>query len=259
MISMPILRIDNYIDAYRIRSQAEDIHEMAARPNKKPLTEFVNRRILEAIEPSPDDYLVDIGCGEGALLRMARARVAKCVGVTSTEEERHRLESAFPDLSVTAGKAQHLPLESASASKIVCNATLHYLQNDSEVTAAMEEMSRIARPGATIWVGEIPEIDEYAHYGIYRGSSMLGLLWHILKHNGLRSFLGMIRRWLRAAFGNEQIILNSAGLFYASPEKMKALAEASGLRLKFYFRHKELDGEGKVVDSEFRYDYVFTI
>ena len=69
----------------------------------------------------------------------------------------------------------------------------------------------------------------------------------------------MTRRWLKAVTGSEQIILNSAGMFYAEHEKMIALAENSGLRLKTYFRHQEVDPEGKVVDSAFRYDYIFTV
>jgi len=42
------------------------------------------------------------------------------------------------------------------------------------VRAAFCEMKRIARRDSIIWLGEIPEIDEYAYYGIYRGFSMLG-------------------------------------------------------------------------------------
>jgi hypothetical protein len=119
-------------------------------------------------------------------------------------------------------------------------------------------MARIAQPGATIWVGEITETDECAYYGMYRGHSMPGFLWHLLRHNGLRTFLGMIRRWLRAVTGSEQIILNSARNFYAGPEKMISLAKDCDLQLKTYFRHKELDPAGNVVESKLRYNYIFT-
>jgi ubiquinone/menaquinone biosynthesis C-methylase UbiE len=256
---MPVLRINNYIDAYRIRADREDLHELAARPNKKAVTEFVNRRILEALDLMPEDVLVDIGCGDASLLRMVDGRATKSVGIVATVEEKLRLESSFPDLYFVASNARDLALESGSASKVVCNTTLAYLPSESDVLAALREMSRISRPGATIWVGEISEIDEYAHYGMYRGNSMVAYLWHLLTHNGLRALLGMMRRWLKAAIGSEQIVLNSAGMFYAGPEKVISLAESSGLRLKTYFRHQEVDGGQKVVDSEFRYDYVFTV
>jgi ubiquinone/menaquinone biosynthesis C-methylase UbiE len=256
---MPVLRINNYADAYRIRAGSEDLHELAARPNKKAVTEFVNRRILEALHPAPDDVLVDIGCGDASLLRMAEGQAAKRIGIVATVEEKVRLEASFPDLCFIASTAQRLPLEPGSAAKVVCNTTLLYLPSENDVLAALREMSRISRSGAMIWVGEIPEIDEYAHYGMYRGNSMAGYLWHLLTHNGLRTFLGMMRRWLKAIIGSEQIVLNSAGLFFAGPEKMISLAKSGGLRLQTHFRHQELDTEGKVVDSRFRYDYIFTV
>jgi SAM-dependent methyltransferase len=256
---MPVLRIDNFIDDYRLRAASEDLHELAARPNKQALTEFVNRQIMEALDLAPGDVLVDIGCGDASLLRMTEGRVSKRVGVVATVEEKLRLESSFPDLCFVAGALQELPLESGVASRAVCNATLIYLPSENDVRVALREMSRISRPGALIWVGEISEIDEFEYYGMYRGNSMVGYLWHLLNRNGLRTFLGMMRRWLKALTGNEQIVLNSAGLFYAKPEKMILLAKSSGLRLKTYFRHQELDGEGKVLDSQFRYDYIFTV
>src|SRR6266496_3207941 len=173
---MPVLRINNYFDAYRLRAQAEDLHELAARPDKKAVTEFVNRQIMEMIELQPEDSLVDIGCGDGSLPRMAAGRCTNAIGIVSTEEEQRRLAAEFPALSIKAGDVQSLPLASQSASKVVCNATLLYLQSDSEVQAALCEIARIARPGATVLVGEIPKIDEYAHYGIYRGTYLLGFL-----------------------------------------------------------------------------------
>ena len=256
---MPVVRINNYADAYRLRAQAEDIHELAARPNRKSLTEFVNRQILSALQIAPDDVLVDIGCGDATLLRMARVRASKCIGVSVSVEEQKRLESAFPGLSFIASHAQSLPLDSRSATKIVCNATLFYLPSEDDIVAALREMARIARPGATIWIGDMPEIDEYAHYGMYRGTSMLALLRHLMKHNGLRAVAGMLRRWLKATVGSEQIVLNSCGILYAGPEKMLQLAESCGLKLKTHFRHRELDESDEVVDSKFRYDYIFTV
>jgi len=176
----------------------------------------------------------------------------------STEEEKARLESALPNLRFIASTAQKLPLPSNSASKIVCNGVLILFAREEDVRAALCEMARIAQPGATIWVGEITEIDECAYYGMYRGHSMFGLLWHLLRHNGLRSFLGMIRRWLKAVTGSYQIVLNSARNFYVKPDNMISLAQDCGLQLKTYFRHKELDPAGNVVESKFRYNYIFT-
>ena len=88
---------------------------------------------------------------------------------------------------------------------------------------------------------------------------MVAFAWHILRRNGTRAFAGMMRRWLRAVFGQEQIVLNSARIFYAPPEKMVEIAVSCGLVLKTLSRHKDLDSHGNVVDSPFRYDYLFTV
>ena len=144
---MPVFRINNYIDAYRLRAACEDLHELAPRPNKRPVTEFVSRQILDAIQPGPDDVLVDIGCGDATLLKMAFGRAEKCIGIVASVEEKLRLEGAAPGLCFIASNAQQLPLESGNASKIVCNAVLFYLPTVSDVQAALREMARIARPG----------------------------------------------------------------------------------------------------------------
>jgi UDP-2,4-diacetamido-2,4,6-trideoxy-beta-L-altropyranose hydrolase len=113
---MPVVRVDNNRDAYRLRAQAEDIHELAARPNKKAQTEFVNWQILDAIQLVPDDILVDIGCGDASLLRMAKGLVSKSVGIASSVEEQKRLAAEFPGLRFISNAARSLALESGSVS-----------------------------------------------------------------------------------------------------------------------------------------------
>jgi len=253
---MAVVRVSDYVEAYRLRASSPDIHRLTARRTVAG-TEFVSAQILEGMALTPDDVLVDIGCGDGRLLKLAEGRVAQRIGIVPTEEEKKRLESVLPGVTFETGVAQKLTLASSSASKIICNGVLILLPTEDQVTAALQEMWRIAKPGATVWIGETPEVDEYAHHKIYRGTSMLAFLWHILKNNGARAFVGMCRRWLRATFGHEQIVLNSAGMYYAPPAKMIALAESCGLRLKSYFRHKDLDDDGNPVNSQFRYDYIF--
>ena len=256
---MPVVRVDNYLDAYRLKAQSKDPHDMSGREGKPYQTEFANNTILKNLRLDAGDILLDIGCGDGCLLKITAGRIANGIGITASEEERRKLQSALPQCSFIAAQAQSLPLPPQSATKIVCNATLFYLPTEDDVRASLREMARIARAGATIWVGEIPEVDEYARYGMYRGNSMLAFLWHLLIHNGPRAFLSMIYRWGKATFGQEQIVLNSAGLFYASPEKMIFLAQDCGLKLKTYFRHRNVNAHGQLGDSDFRYDYIFTV
>ena len=253
---MAVIKITNYIEGYRLRPLSPDIHRLTAR-NSVAGTEFVSSQILAGIGLSAEDALVDIGCGDGCLLMLAEGRVASRTGIVPTEEEKKRLESILPGVTIATGLAQKLPLGTASATRIVCNAVLMYLISENQVKVALQEMCRIAKLGATIWVGEVPEIDEYAHFRQYRGTSAIGFLWYLLRNNGLRAFLGMCRRLLLASVGKEQIVLNSAGTYYAKPEELIALAQGAGWHLRRYFKHKDLDDDGRIVDAKFRYDYIF--
>lgn len=254
---MPIIRAHDYVDAYRIRAQSPDIHELAGRPGKEALTEFVNSQIREHLTLNPTDIFVDIGCGDGRLLRKA-AGVSSRVGITSSKEESERLQGLMPDITFKAGLVQSLPLETASVTKIVCNAVLVLMDSEDDVAKALREIARIARAGAVIWIGEIPTIDEYKKFKMYCGTSVLGLLWFLLLNHGLRTFLGMCRKLVKSTFGREQLVLNSARMYYSDTDHFIALAQACGLRLENHFKHPEIDVNGKHVDSENRFDYVFT-
>lgn len=168
------------------------------------------------------------------------------------------LDRTYPDSTFLVGVVGALPLEPASASKIACNAALVIvpLERDS-CSPVRDGWGRPSR--CHDLVGEIPEVNGFERYGIYRGNSMLAFLWHLLRYNGLRTFLGMIRRSGKAIFGKEQIILNSAGIFFATPQHMIAIAEECGLKLQSYFRHKHVNEAAIVSHSDCRYDYIFSV
>ena len=254
---MPIVRLTNYVEAYRVRALSPDIHRMAGRDDKNALTEFVNSRILEGMKFGLGDVLVDIGCGDGCLLRMAAGKVSRRIGVIPTREEKERLETILPDVTFLTALVQKLPLESESVSHIVCNSVLLLLDSESDVTAALQEMARVARRHGKIWIGEIPDADEYEELHMYRGTSEWDLLRHLRKNAGWRPALGMGRRLVRGFLGRESLVLNSARMFHATPERLIRMATQCGLKLETYFRHQELDLRGDIVDSAHRFDYVF--
>lgn len=252
---MSVIRVDNFIDAYRLRAQGEDVHAMAAR--RKEGTEFISEYILNELQLEPSGTLVDIGCGDGCLLRLAAGRVSRRVGIVPNEEEKLRLEPIVAGATIFQGLCQQVPLPSESADRIICNAVLMYLSSAVEVKNSIRELARIARPGARIWIGEIPVLDEFEKFGMYRGHSIFGLLRHTLTMDGPRALVGMLRRLGKSWMGRDQLVLNSANLFHATPERFLALSEGSGLQLESHCRHRELDRDGNPVVSQIRYDYVF--
>jgi hypothetical protein len=176
--------------------------------------------------------------------------------VIPTIEEQQKLLIAYPQISFLVGLAQELPLESESVSKIACNGVLLLLGTEDKVITALQEIARVARPGAQIWIGEIPAANELEHFKIYRGGTVPGLLWHQLRHKGLRPFLSTCKLALRSVIGRDTLEIFSYPVFYSPPENFLKLIEGCGLKTHKYFKHRRLDTSGKVIESPCRYNYL---
>src|SRR6478672_11005813 len=162
---MPILKLNDFVGLYRNLASRSDIHALSGRGDDVASTEFANLRILEALELAPDDDVLDIGCGDGSLLKMAGGRVAKRVGKVPSAEEQSRLQRELPDIEFRVGLAQTLAVGSESFSKIVCNSVLLLLGSEDLVRCALKEIARVARRDGRIWLGEVPAADELSSFG----------------------------------------------------------------------------------------------
>lgn len=255
---MPIVKIADYVGFYRHLAVSSDIHALSGRGgDDKAGTEFANARILAELAPGADDILLDIGCGDGSLLGTADGRVGRRIGVVPNVEEQRKLQLAMTGITFLVGKAQALTVESESVTRIVCNGVLLLLEREELVMSALKEIGRVARPKARIWLGEIPSADELAEFGKYRGSSVAGYLWHDFRQRGPRGLLSSSKAVVTALGEGRTLVLCSARIFFAEPEKFIAMAERCGLRLLRYFKYERLDRSGKIVESPFRYNYIF--
>ncbi len=252
-----IFKTADYVEAYGIRARyARDVHELDGRGGRQALTRFVNQNILDGTSLRPGDRLLDIGCGDGALLSLAAEKgIKQALGLQATEFEATRLRAL--GLSVSRGLTDSLPVPDASASVVVCNGVLVIVPSE-RIPASLKEIARAAEPGARIWLGEIPRTPEQE--GIPRHKSASAMLWYLLRKRGLRTFLGMCRGLLWRTLRREPIIFNSATLtqFWAEPQDFIQTAAAAGLALVDHFPHQELNHHGVAVVSQTRFDYLFT-
>ena len=71
-----ISQSDDYVEYCRETAKhARDLHDLALRGrDKKEITRLIHEHIVEAVELRSGDDLLDIGCGNGILLRMAQKR-----------------------------------------------------------------------------------------------------------------------------------------------------------------------------------------
>ena len=240
MLAAQVTRSDDYVEYCRETAKhARDLHDLALRGrDKKLVTTRVHQQIASAVELRAGDTLVDIGCGEGTMLRIAEQIGASAIGLLATEEEVELVRRA--GLNVRQGLIDQVPLADETASVVVCNNVLLIVPRE-KIPASLREICRIAEPGARILLGEVPFVetrDPTPHF-----TSRIKLLSWLYHERGLRMWFGMLRRMIYWQLTGQPPILRpgTAVSFWAPPEEFVPMAESAGLKLVRYWRHDDPD------------------
>jgi len=114
-------------------------------------------RILEALAPSPGEFIVDLGCGPGLLTRAIAEDVGRDGAVLGLDLSGPMLGLArarctgIPQLTLAAADAARLPVASGVADAVTAIQVLLYVERPQ---AAIAEMRRILRPGGRVVIVE---------------------------------------------------------------------------------------------------------
>ena len=261
---MTIARPDNFVETYRLKAALPNLHELTGRANFSECTRFVLQQAIDVLDIQPEDVVVDVGCGDGWLLSQLDARISKGIGTAASNEEADRLMKAYSgrrNISFIQALANNLPLASQSATKVVCNSVFHFLHERSILLGAMDELIRIARPGALIFVGEVLDKDEQRSLKGNGFRAFCGRLAYLFKGNGGVSRFHLAERgwsFLRALFVR-------SSLFIVHPKKTICIesnllikyAKQRDVELIFMRRHIGLNEMAKQEESRTRVDYLF--
>jgi len=113
------------------------------------------RDVLDELLPDGTPVVVDVGCGDGSLVRHLARRGARAVGVEIGQEplERARARAPVGGERYEQGGAQSLPLDAASADVVVFANSLHHVPG-ALLDTALGEAARVLRPGGMLYVQE---------------------------------------------------------------------------------------------------------
>ena len=110
---------------------------------------------LSALEPRPEDRLLDVGCGSGAAVRAAAGSVDRAVGVDLSQGMIDRARELARDTSnveFSVADAETLPFENASFSALLCTTSFHHYPNPER---AVTEMARVLTPAGRIVIADM--------------------------------------------------------------------------------------------------------
>jgi len=100
-------------------------------------------------------HVVDVGCGDGHLVRLMTRNGAQVLGVECSPRQLAKAWAAqkVGGERIVEGVGQDLPAETASADIVVFFNSLHHVPGDF-MTAALAEAARVLKPGGLVYVSE---------------------------------------------------------------------------------------------------------
>jgi SAM-dependent methyltransferase len=127
-------------------------------PPLPPLDELPVRGHLQIIDDLLDvtgRRVLDIGCGDGALVRALTERGATVVGVEVDDRalERARAHAPVDDESYAVGRGEDLPFEDGTVDVAIFFNSLHHVPV-AEQPAALAEAARVLVPHGRLYVAE---------------------------------------------------------------------------------------------------------
>jgi SAM-dependent methyltransferase len=125
------------------------------------------RDVLDEILPAGNRVVVDVGCGDGALVRHLARRGARAIGVEVGEGPlaRARAHATVGGERYERAGAQALPLDDSAADAVVFANSLHHVPGEF-LDAALGEAARVLRDGGLLYVQE--PVAEGAYFDLLR-------------------------------------------------------------------------------------------
>jgi 2-polyprenyl-3-methyl-5-hydroxy-6-metoxy-1,4-benzoquinol methylase len=131
--------------------------------------------LLDLIEWTGREQVLDVGCGRGLMLIGAAKRLTtgKAVGIDiwqaedlsgnrpESAVENARREGVLDRIEVKAGDMRHIPFADATFDVVLSRAAVHNLYRSADRTQAISEIARVLKPGGRALIDDIRHHRQY--------------------------------------------------------------------------------------------------
>jgi arsenite methyltransferase len=148
-------------------------------------------KLLDLIQWSGDEQVLDVGCGRGLMLVGAAKRLTsgKAIGVDLWQQqdqannnsaatlENAAIEEVTERIEVKTADMRQLPFPDSFFDVIVSSWAVHNLEAESDRHQALDEIMRVLKPNGSVVLADIVNQAEYAEYFDRQGMAK------VLRHN----------------------------------------------------------------------------
>jgi ubiquinone/menaquinone biosynthesis C-methylase UbiE len=136
-----------------VHSRVADVYN-ETEPHFRPENQAKVRGILGSLRPrAPGGRLLDIGCGTGFIINLAKGIFDEIHGIDITEPMLARIDTSSGNVTVHHGLVEAMPFADKSFDVVTSYAFLHHVE---DTRAILREVHRVLKPGGLLYIGLEP-------------------------------------------------------------------------------------------------------
>lgn len=98
------------------------------------------------------DCILDAGCGNGRNLTFMHNLGLNIEGCDINEQSIYKLKTAFPHIKLKIAELSELPYSTNTFNHLICNAVLHFANDDNHFLKMIDELHRVLQPNGTLFI-----------------------------------------------------------------------------------------------------------
>ncbi len=149
-------------------------HDYEANLNQWLAYDCDYQRLLRLMHPHQDMSLLDIGCGDGQVLMLARQLNLQATGIETKPEAAAVSQKNAPEATIVLGSPQAIPFDQNCFDLVTCFGVMEFFLDPDQ---GLQEIYRVLKPGGRACI-VLPNGD----YGAFRSERI------ILADQGLDAF-----------------------------------------------------------------------
>jgi len=244
---MDVLREDVLQANIELHSQLADVYK-ESEPHYRPENRARVEKIIQSICPGPDANLLDVGCGMGFIIDIARNFFGTIRGVDITKAMLDKVDcnSDTCNIQVQIAEVENMPFEARSFDVVTAYAVMHHLHS---LKPAFEEIYRVLKFGGCFYTDTDPNyyfwkaFRDLSENGNYSASVKREIDAVQTKDKELFEMFGILPDVLNTA----EILKHDAGGFNADELEI-LLREVGFSKAKVYYEWYV--GEARVIHSD---------